>query len=233
MGKLIVIEGIDGSGKNTQSRLIKARLQKENHALFITSFPQYSETSSYFVREYLSGNYGKTAESVSPKQASLCYAMDRFHYFKTNPEVKEALADPEVTLIADRYTTSNILFQSAKAESVEEIYSLIDWICDIEYGTLEIPRPDLVLMPYLEFSKNLELLKARNIAENAHKNNMSKDIHELDTEYLRRVHNASQIVADRMGFKMIDCMDAQGELRSVDDIHEEMYGEVMKLVLKR
>lgn len=233
MGKLIVIEGIDGSGKATQSRLIKARLQRENHALFVMSFPQYSHESSYFVREYLSGAYGKTAESVSPKQASLCYAMDRFHYFKANPEVREAIEDPKVTLIADRYTTSSILFQSAKEKSVSGIYSIIDWICDLEYGTLEIPKPDLVLMPYLEFSKNLELLQARDITKNAHENHMSKDIHELDTEYLRHVHNASQVVADKMGFRMVDCMDNEGNLRSVEDIHEEMYGEVMKLVLKR
>ncbi len=233
MGKLIVIEGIDGSGKNTQSALIKDHLQKENHALFITSFPQYREESSYFVRAYLSGCYGSTAESVSPRQASLCYAMDCFHYFKTNSEVQAALANPEVTLIADRYTTSNILFQASKAKSEAEIYNLIDWICDLEYGPLQIPKPDLVLMPYLDFATNLELLKARNIKANAQKNNMSQDIHELDTEYLRRVHNASQIVADYMGFKMINCMDSQGRLRSVDDIHEQMYDEVKQLVLKR
>lgn len=233
MGKIIVIEGIDGSGKETQSMLLKERLIRENYSLFLLDFPQYQKDSSFFVRQYLSGNYSEKASDVSPKQASLCYAMDRFDLFKANKEVKEALADPDVILLANRYTTSNILFQASKANSEEEVYKLIDWLCELEYGILEIPRPDMVIMPHVEINKNIELLTNRDVAKTAKKNNMVTDIHETDYEYLRKVSDNSQIIAKRMDFEVIDCMGASGELRSIEDIHEEIYSRLNKKILSK
>lgn len=232
MGKLIVMEGIDGSGKETQSKLLKKRLSKEGLPWCETTFPQYDSESSFFVRQYLSGVYGANAQAVSAKQASYCYAMDRFHTLRTNKKLREALSDATTTVIADRYTTSNILFQAAKLDSKEEMYKLIDWICNLEYGDLELPVPDMVIMPHVEIEKNIELLKKRDIEANASKNNMTTDIHERDFDYIRRVSAASEIIAERMGFKVIDCMDDKGELRTMEDIHEEIYGEVKKLILK-
>lgn len=233
MSKLIVMEGIDGSGKETQSKLLKEHLSQEGFPWYETTFPQYNEESSYFVRQYLSGAYGNHAQDVSAKQASYCYAMDRFHTFRTNRELRQALSDDATTVIADRYTTSNILFQAAKLETAEEMYELIDWICNLEYGDLELPVPDLVIMPHVEIEKNIELLQRRDIAANASKNNMVTDIHEKDFSYLRKVSAASEIIAARMGFKVIDCMDNAGELRTKEDIHEEIYGEVKKLILRK
>lgn len=232
MGKLIVMEGIDGSGKETQSRLLKERLSSEGLPWYETTFPQYDSESSFFVRQYLSGSYGTNAQAISAKQASYCYAMDRFHTLRTNVELRSALSDTCTTVIADRYTTSNILFQAAKLDSKEEMYRLIDWICNLEYGDLELPVPDLVIMPHVEVEKNIELLKERDIVANASKNNMTTDIHERDFDFIRRVSATSEIIAERMGFKVIDCMDKDGELRSKKDIHEEIYGEVKKLILK-
>lgn len=233
MSKLIVMEGIDGSGKETQSKLLKEHLSQEGFPWYETTFPQYNEESSYFVRQYLSGAYGNHAQDVSAKQASYCYAMDRFHTFRTNSELRQALSDETTTVIADRYTTSNILFQAAKLETAEEMYELIDWICNLEYGDLELPVPDLVIMPHVEIEKNIELLQRRDIAANASKNNMATDIHEKDFNYLRKVSAASEIIAERMGFKVIDCMDNAGELRTKEDIHEEIFDEVKKLILKK
>ncbi len=232
MGKVIVIEGVDGSGKGTQSKLLSDRLKQENYDLFNLTFPQYHDESSYFVRQYLSGAYGTTAASVSAKQASLCYAMDRFHAFKADKATIEAVNNPNKILLANRYTTSNILFQATKAKTVQEIYDLIDWICETEYGILEIPKPDMVIMPVVEIEKNIEMMKKRDVTQNAKNNNMSKDIHELDLDYLRRVHEASQIVADRMGFEIIDCMDQNGDVRTIEDIHNEIYTKVDSQILR-
>ena len=232
MGKLIVIEGIDGSGKATQSKLLKCRLMKERLPFYETSFPNYNGDSSYFVRQYLSGTYGMNAKEVSAKQASLCYAMDRFDVFRTNEQLKKALTDEHTTVIADRYTTSNILFQASKLDSVDEIYQLIDWLCELEYGILGLPEPNLVIMPFVECEKNIELIKARDIEANAEKNHMTTDIHEKDYDYIRRVSKASKIIAQKMNFKVIDCMNQEGELKQKEDIHEEIYKEVKKLILK-
>lgn len=232
MSKLIVIEGIDGSGKGTQSKLLSERLKAENYDLYNLTFPQYHEESSIFVRQYLSGVYGTNANDVSAKQASLCYAMDRFHAFKGNEGTKAALASPNTIMLANRYTTSNILYQATKAASTDEIYELIDWICELEYGVLEIPEPDIVIMPYVEIEKNISMMRKRDVAQNARNNNMSKDIHELDIEYLRKVHATSEIIAERMGFEIINCMTPNGEIRTVEDIHEEIYRKVDAKVLR-
>lgn len=232
MSKIIVIEGIDGSGKGTQCKILRERLEKDEYNLFSISFPQYQNDSSYFVRQYLSGAYGNKPTDVSPEQASLFYAMDRFHVFKSCYDVRAAVASEDTILLADRYTTSNILFQAAKAKTKDEIYRLIDWVCELEYKTLQIPEPDIVVMPYVEIEKNIEMMRKRDISLNARSNNMSRDIHEQDIAYLRQVHAASEIIAERMGFEVINCMDSSGEIRSVENIHEEIYEKVNAKVLR-
>lgn len=232
MSKIIVIEGIDGSGKGTQCKILRERLEKENYNLFGISFPQYQSDSSYFVRQYLSGAYGNNPTDVSAEQASLFYAMDRFHTFRNNETVKQAVSSDDTIILADRYTTSNILFQASKAKNKDEIYRLIDWVCNLEYNILQIPEPDIVIMPYVEIEKNIEMMRKRNVDLNAKMNNMSRDIHEQNIEYLRQVHMASEIIAERMGFEVINCMDASGDIRSVEDIHEEIYDKASAKVLR-
>ncbi len=231
MSKLIVIEGLDGSGKGTQSKLLHERLTKEGFNLHRLSFPQYKKDSSYFIRQYLGGAYGTTPASVSAEQATLCYAMDRFDLFKSDQPTIEAVADPGKILLADRYTTSNILYQASKAKTLDELYRMIDWICELEYHTLGIPEPDMVIMPFVAKEQNFAMMQNRNIAANAHNNNMARDIHEESTKYLSEVHDLSTIIAERMGFDVINCTP-DGVMRTKEDIHEEIYDRAYQKVLK-
>ena len=110
---------------------------------------------------------------------------------------------------------------------------IIDFICDLEYGKFEIARPDMVVMPYMTLEQNLELLRRRDVAANAVKNNMTNDIHEQDLDYLSRVHMASQLIAERLKFDVVNCVDSNGNLRTIEAIHEEIYGRVHRKVLSK
>ena len=146
MGKKIVFEGLDGCGKKTQYELLRSRLIREGYDVAdAISFPQYDNESSYFVREYLDGYYGKDPNSVPPVIASMFYALDRYDFYHNvrNKSIIEHLNAPNTIAVFNRDVTSNLLFQTAKAESKDEMNRIIDFICDLEYGKFEIARPDM------------------------------------------------------------------------------------------
>lgn len=233
MGKIIVIDGVDGSGKGTQCKLLKERLKEENYTLYSCSFPRYQDEASIFVRRYLNGDYGTKPSDVSAYQASLCYAMDRYDFFKTNKEAIDAMLDPNVIMVTDCYTTSNLIHQGTKIQSLEEQAKFNDWLWHLEYEILGIPKPDMVIIPVLEPNANLELVRQRNIANRALENKMSTDIHEADMEYLKQTIESSRVVVEQMGFDVIDCMNQQGGIRTIEDIHEEIYRRVENKVLRK
>ena len=186
MGKIIVIDGVDGSGKGTQYRLLKDRLEKEKYVLYKFAFPRYKDEASIFIRRYLEGMYGERPGDVSAYQASLCYAMDRFDAIKANPEFRDAMTDPNVIMLTDRYTTSNLIHQGPKITDIQERKKFNSWLWNLEYEILGIPKPDMVIIPILETEANIQLIRNRDISTRANDNNMSKDIHESDNEYLRQ-----------------------------------------------
>jgi len=233
MGKIIVIDGVDGSGKGTQCKLLRERLKLENYALYSCSFPRYHDEASIFVRRYLNGDYGLNPTDVSAYQASLCYAMDRYDFFKTDKEAKEAMEDPNVIMVTDRYTTSNLIHQGTKINDKQEQAKFNDWLWNLEYEILGIPKPDMVIIPVLEPKANIELVRKRNIEARALENKMQIDIHEADMEYLRRTIESSRIVVEQMGFDVIDCMNSNGDIRTIEDIHEEIYSKVNAKVLSK
>ena len=233
MGKIIVIDGVDGSGKGTQCKILKERLKKENYILYSCSFPRYDDDASIFVRRYLNGDYGTNPSDVSAYQASLCYAMDRYDFFRTNKEAKEAMQDPNIIMVTDRYTTSNLIHQGTKIEDKKEQAKFNEWLWNLEYNILGIPKPDMVIIPVLEPNANLELVRKRNIETRALENKMSKDIHEANLEYLKRTIESSRVVVEQMGFDVIDCMNPEGEIRTIEDIHEEIYNRVDRKILSK
>lgn len=211
-GTLIVLEGIDGSGKATQAALLERALKREGNQVLRVSFPDYDSPSSALVKMYLAGDFGKDPGDVNPYAASLFYAVDRFASFRMK---WKSFYEEGGIVIADRYTTSNMVHQMTKYEEKEKRNSFLDWLEATEYGELGLPRPDLV------FLLDVPLVLSENLVKERAKQGGSMDIHEQHIEYLRRCHEAYQELAARYGWKRIACTEA-GTLRKAEDISAEL-----------
>ena len=209
-GRLIVLDGIDGSGKSTQFELLRARLEREGEPFRYVRFPRYGERSSLFVREYLAGELG-TADEVSPYVASALYAHDRAAAFKEG--LSDYLAEGGL-LLCDRYTTANAILQGAKLAG-EERFRYIDWLFDYEYRRLGLPEPDLVLLLDLPAETAFRLIEGRG---------ERRDIHEQQ-DFLTRAEECGLAAAARYGWRVVSCM-AAGALRSREEIAAEIYEAV-------
>ena len=216
MGKLIVIEGTDGSGKSTQFQLLTQRLSREGREFRQIVFPQYSEPSSALIRMYLGGEFGSHPADVNAYAASAFYAVDRYASFK---KVWGEYYNGGGLVISDRYTTSNAVHQASK-EPEDSRQSFLKWLYEFEYDHLGLPRPDLTL--YLDVPTDFteKLLRARE--QNTH---TQADIHEQDTEYLATCRRMGALAADYYGWTVISCV-RDGKMRSIEDIHEEIYRHV-------
>lgn len=211
-GTLIVLEGIDGSGKATQSALLEEALEREGYPVLRVSFPDYHSPSSALVKMYLAGDFGKNPGDVNPYAASLFYAVDRFASFRMK---WKSFYEEGGIVIADRYTTSNMVHQMTKYEEQDKRKAFLDWLETTEYEELGLPRPDLV------FLLDVPLALSENLVKERAKQGGSMDIHEQHLEYLRRCHGAYQELAARYGWKRIACTKA-GTLRDAGDISAEL-----------
>ncbi len=216
MGKLIVIEGTDGSGKSTQFKLLTQRLTREGRDFRQIVFPQYSEPSSALIRMYLGGEFGQRPGDVNAYAASAFYAVDRYASFK---KVWGNYYNGGGLVISDRYTTSNAVHQASK-EPPENRQRFLKWLYEFEYDHLGLPRPDLTL--YLDVPTDFteKLLRARE--QDTH---TQADIHEKDTQYLATCRRMGAFAADYYGWTVISCV-RDGKMRSMEDIHEEIYRHV-------
>ena len=216
MGKLIVIEGTDGSGKSTQFKLLTQRLTREGRDFRQIVFPQYSEPSSALIRMYLGGEFGSHPGDVNAYAASAFFAVDRYASFK---KVWGEYYNGGGLVISDRYTTSNAVHQASK-EPPETRQSFLKWLYEFEYDHLGLPRPDLTL--YLDVPTDFteKLLRARE--QDTH---TQADIHEQDSEYLTTCRRMGRLAADYYGWTVISCV-RDGKIRSIEDIHEEIYRHV-------
>ena len=216
MGKLIVIEGTDGSGKSTQFKLLTQRLTREGRDFRQIVFPQYSEPSSALIRMYLGGEFGQRPGDVNAYAASAFYAVDRYASFK---KVWGNYYNGGGLVISDRYTTSNAVHQASKGPP-ENRQRFLKWLYEFEYDHLGLPRPDLTL--YLDVPTDFteKLLRARE--QDTH---TKADIHEKDTQYLATCRRMGAFAADYYGWTVISCV-RDGKMRSMEDIHEEIYRHV-------
>lgn len=216
MGKLIVIEGTDGSGKSTQFKLLTSRLEAENHAFQKLIFPQYSEPSSALIRMYLSGEFGTNPTDVSSYAASTFFAVDRYASYK---KVWGEWYENGGLVVSDRYTTSNAVHQASK-ETGENQQAFLKWLYELEYDKLGLPRPDLVI--YLDVPTDFtEAMMRRREADT----NTTADIHEQDLSYLATCRRTGKAAAEYYGWTVIECVK-DGSMRSIEDIHEELYRHV-------
>ncbi len=212
-GRLIVIEGLDGSGKSTQFELLQKRLTGEGRALKAISFPDYNEPSSTLVKMYLAGEFSKDPNKVNAYAASSFYAADRYaSYIKHWKD--DYLSGTDI--LAARYTTSNCIYQMTKLK-VEERGEYIAWLEDFEYTRLGLPRPDLVILLDMPADISMKLLSKRyNGDEN------KKDIHEADKRFLEKCRASALYAASACGWKIVKCSQ-NGRPRSIGEVNDELY----------
>lgn len=221
--KIIVIEGVDSSGKATQSKLLYDRLSNSGKDVVSVEFPNYKSQSSAVAKMYLAGEFGTNPSDVSPYAASTFFAVDRFA--SVRGEWKDYFSGDKI-IIADRYTTSNMVHQASKISDNDEKTNFLDWLYDFEYNILSLPKPDLVIFLDMPVENARELMRDR---ANKFDNSAVKDIHERSESYLQKSYNNACFVANKYGWKHIKCA-VDGKVRTIDDISEEIY-KAVELVL--
>lgn len=219
-GRLIVIEGLDGSGKATQTSILCEKLRAIGLDVDNYSFPDYESESSLLVRMYLDGKFGDDPNSVNPYTASCFFACDRYASYKT--KWMENYEKGHI-IICDRYTTSNAVHQCSKLPQ-EEWDSFIEWLFDFEYEKIGIPAPDCVIYLRVDPEMGQKLLSSRYNGDEK-----KKDIHEKDVEYLKRSRITADYCADKCDWNTVECIDNY-KMRSPEDIGDDVFEIVRDLL---
>ncbi len=223
MGKLFVIDGTDGSGKQTQFKKLQERLNDENIEYRVVSFPNYDSPSSSLVKMYLSGEFGEHAKDVSPYIASTFYAADRYATYK---KYFEDYYKEGGIILADRYTTANMVHQAGKIANKEEREKFLKWLWDFEFNLYGLPVPTKTFFLNMPPDYAMHLMENR---ENKFTHEAKKDIHERDKSHIVDSYNAACDLVDEYDWYEVKCVQ-DGKIRTIDDIHEEIYQEIKKFI---
>lgn len=218
MGKMIVIEGLDGSGKSTQIEILRERLEKSGKKPFEIKLPYYSDESSTLVKMYLAGQFGSKPGDVNAYAASVFFGADRYASFKKHWSREY---NGGRLILADRYTTSNAVHQMTKMDK-SDWDSYCDWLFDFEYNKLGIPSPDCVVFLDMPVEISQKLMSERYGGDED-----KKDVHERDVGYLKSCYEAAKYAAEKLGWNVIKCSE-KGKARKIDDIADDIYSCVMK-----
>ena len=212
MGKLMVIDGLDGCGKSTQLELLDTALKQRHIAYRQISFPDYSQPSSALVKMYLNGDLGGSASAVNAYAASSFYAVDRYASYSRfwGQDYREGKP-----IVAARYVTSNAIHQMTKLDRTEWD-AFLDWLTDYEYNKLGLPRPDCVVFLDMPIEVSQKLLKRR-----YHGDETQKDIHERDIRYLYACREAALYAAQKQGWHVVSCSDGDEPL-PMETIHRQL-----------
>ena len=220
MGKLLVIEGLDGSGKDTQTRLLSERLTAAGVNNTVISLPHYEDDSSALVKLYLGGAFGSRPGDVNAYAASSFYAVDRYAGYKTR---WGGCYESGRVILANRYTTSNACHQMTKLPR-EQWDAFLDWLFSYEYDLLGIPKPDGVIFLDMPVGVSQKLLASRYAGDEA-----KKDVHERDVAYLAACHEAAAYCAEKLGWITVPCAE-NGAPKPVDVIAAEVFAHANKLL---
>ena len=223
MGKLFVIDGTDGSGKQTQLELLKQNLSKNKIDYRTVSFPNYENESSSLVKMYLAGEFGKNAKEVSPYIASTFYAADRYATYK---RYYEEYYQNGGIIIADRYTTANMVHQAGKIKDPKKRKKFLDWLWYFEFNLYGLPIPTEVFFLNMPPDYALKLMENR---KNKFTHEQAKDIHERDKNHIIDSYNAACSLVDKYNWYEVKCIK-EDKIRTVDDIHEEIFKEIIKYI---
>ncbi|MDE6386022.1 MAG: deoxynucleoside kinase [Eubacterium sp.] len=212
MRKLIIIEGLDGSGKSTQVKLLEEYFKSKNIDYKKIKLPDYDNPSSTLVKMYLGGEFGKSADDVNAYAAGAFYAVDRFASYKLN---WGSDYEKGTVILADRYATSNSIYQMEKI-SEDEWDSYLEWSADFEYNKIGIPRPDAVIFLDMPVEISQRLMTSRYNGDEG-----KKDVHEVNVEFLKKCRKSALYTANKQGWKVVECSDGENPL-SIDKIHKEI-----------
>ena len=219
-GKLIVLEGIDGSGKSAQYRRLCSRMEKDKIAYNHIVFPRYSKDSSALIRAYLAGNFGSKPADVNAYAASTFYAVDRYASYK---EDWGKIYEQGGLFLSDRYTTSNAVHQGSKL-SDDELPDFFAWLSDLEYVKMGLPKPDLVIYLDVDIPTSLSRMQRRQ-----ERTNTKADIHEKDIDYLSRCLHTASKACDYSGWTRVDFMK-NGAERAVEEKNDEIYALILDAI---
>ncbi|HJV33051.1 MAG TPA: thymidylate kinase [Patescibacteria group bacterium] len=214
-GKFMVIDGMDGSGKTEQTKLLVERLRKEGLPVETISFPRYDTDSGKVVKAYLDGAFG-TPDEVGPKRASILYAVDRY---AASREMRQSL-DAGTNLVANRYVASNMGHQGSKERREADRMAFYRWNDELEFGLFDIPRPDLNVILHVPVDISLALIEKRGATKDMHENRAHLEV--AEATYL-------EIARTFPGFALIECVEG-GRLLSIPEVHEKVWAAVAPLL---
>ena len=222
---IIVIEGIDGSGKETQSKLLKENLIRDNQKVIVQSFPNYQSEGCQPVKLYLKGALGEKATDVNAYQSSVLFAVDRFC---TMRQLTQSLESNSI-IIFDRYVSSNMLHQGGKIQDKKELEKFLKWLDNFEFNTMALPRPDIIFFLNMPVEKSIELAHHRMKL----KTGDEKDIHECDNSHLLHAYETGKYICDMFNWSKIEYCKENGELKSPEEISNEIYMKVKKKISEK
>ncbi|MDD3646489.1 MAG: deoxynucleoside kinase [Candidatus Gracilibacteria bacterium] len=215
----VVIEGIDGSGKGTQVKLVSEKLRSLGKKVKVLDYPRYGETSAFMVEKYLNGEYGK---QVDAKQASIFYAIDRFDH---SIELQKDLEEYDY-IISNRYVSASMIHQAGKIKDKKQREEFLNWLEDLEYNIFAIPRPDKTIFLNVSPEMSQKLVLKKQDREYL-KGGKKMDLHEEDKDHLSNAHKAAiEVVKRYPDWVKIDC-ERNGDMKSMEEITGEILKEIM------
>lgn len=223
-GRFIVIDGTDGSGKATQTKMLLETLKMENYPVEMVDFPQYGTKSAGIIEEYLNGKYG----SVSPQAASIFYAIDRFD---ASYKIRQWLLEGKI-VISNRYVTANAGHQGGKIKDHFQRMKFFKWLNNLEYEVFNIPRPDLNIILHVPAEMAQKLVDKKSANDRKYAEGKKRDLHEADLDHLKNAENVYLEIAKLFpNTKLVECVEA-GKLLEPNTVHNKVWQLVRRIGLK-